>query len=235
MKTYITFLVCIFIITDCTSDETNLKEKYKSEGLGQIEQYDFDISDGGEKSVVYDRNDDWRIHVWAKPRDATGSINEYAPAIDFYVIVKEFHPNGMIKKRGKCMFPDLKFGKWEYFDKKGNLIRVDDEDTKFEGIEITREDMLKILELEGWFNRNTGASKIYRPDGVYPTNGEMYSTLSSRLYIGLIPALIEEGKEIRPPIWWANIRTSFGYTDYTMDYRINAHTGEYLISRTVGW
>ena len=139
----------------CSSEkkESRMNEHYKSEGLGQIERHDFNKSIREQIDTSF-YNKDWNVSVGENQ-----ALYIYAPAIYFYMLRKEYHPNGMIKERGKYMC-NLRFGKWEYFDEKGNLVKVIDEDAKFKGVEMTREDVLKILEKEGWFNRKTGEQNV---------------------------------------------------------------------------
>ena len=219
-----------FIFFSCIPKESKINERYKTEGIGQIEMYDFEKTEDGTKRVVYE-HDEWVIDI-SKMSD-WAVCYEYAPAIDFYEILKYYHPNGMIRERGRYML-DLPFGEWEYFDKKGNLIKVEDEDIKFEGAEITKEYIVKILEIEGWFNRKTGENNIFSGNKkVLKTNGEFYMNLRGNITIAFESVVYENGIEKKPPLWYVTIITEkiLSIRENTL-YVINGHTGEYSIEFT---
>ena len=238
MKTFHLFLggfLTMFIVS-CNNEkkESKMNEIYKNEGLGQIEKYDFERTKGGKKRISYLR-DNWLIDVGILIKGEGARQYEFAPAKDCYMIRKYYHPNGMIKERGKDML-NVRFGKWEYFDSKGNLINVIDEDAKFEDVEISREDVLQILEKEGWFNRATGQYDSLGKD--LDTTGIFYNQLSSgNINMLFDSAVTINGKEIEPPKWsvfidsWGTI-DGMNFGSITYRYEINGHTGEFTKTYT---
>ena len=204
--------------------KSRASEQYKSEGFGQIETLDFKKSIKEQTDIpLY--NDDWFIC-----KQEIRSLHIYAPASDFYVIRKEYYLNGMIKNRGKYMC-NLKFGKWEYFDKEGAIIKVIDEDEKFKEAEVAREDVLKILEKEGWFNRENGEQKILINEENLGTDGLFYKKLNRNMNIWFDAAVVKKGKEITPPLWGVYISTGNGIRE-NYAYNINGHTGEFTVRHT---
>jgi len=181
-----------------------------------VEKYNFGITENGTKDTLI-RKGDWIIEIWAKP---SMFQKEYAPARDFYLIVKKFHPNGNINTFTKVL-GSVPFGERKFYDETGKLIKSINEDAKFG--KIRPKDMVEILEKIGWINRKTGENVI--TDEILPIDGDFYRHLEGTLYIQFIPAEYnKEGKEIKPPIW-----TAF-YMKYKMHYcTVNGNTGEYTL------
>ena len=215
-------LMLLILVVYSSKKKFRMSKQYKSEGFGQVETHDFNKSI--EKQIdISLYNDDW---VVSEPEIRV--LHLYAPAADFYMIRKEYYSNGVIKKRGMSMC-NLKFGKWECFDKEGDIIKVIDEDKKIKGVEVTREDVLNILEKEGWFNRKTGEQKVLIYEGKIKTDGSFYMKLSRNIHIWLDAAVVKNGEEILPPVWGVSISSGVGIKENYV-YNINGHTGEYTVN-----
>ena len=187
----------------------------------QIEYYDFNITENGTQSVAYERGDGWMVEWWSMKNSSYGACKEYSPANDFYVIYKEYYLNGMIKERGK--FAPVAFGKREYFDENGNCIKIVDEDKKFGAVK--REDIIHLLEKEGWFNRQTGEN-IITETPILPTNYKFYREIMQFMDITFKRAVInKQGKEIEPPKWFIKINPRAKM--YITRYIIDGNTGKF--------
>jgi len=195
----------------------------------QIEYYDFNITENGTQSVAYERGDGWLIEWRSMKNMTTGGCKEYAPAADFYELQKSFYLNGMIKERGKVM-SKVAFGMREYFDENGNCIKIVDEDKKFGAIK--REDILQLLEKEGWFNRQTGENIITK-DSVLPTDYKLYREMTHQLIsITFKRAVVnKQGKETEPPKWFVTIYPETKKY-YVTRYIIDGNTGEFEKTET---
>ena len=129
----------------------------EKDSLERIEKFDFAYAEKVKKETGDNdvERDGWYIQLHSADWPI---IVEYAPADDnVYFVLKNFYPNGMIHNRGKRL-GIVKFGLWEHFDRHGNLKEVIDEDAKF--AEIKWNDIVALLEKEGWFNRKTGEINI---------------------------------------------------------------------------
>ncbi|HCO66981.1 MAG TPA: hypothetical protein DIT04_04370 [Dysgonomonas sp.] len=193
----------------------------------QIEYYDFNITQNGTQSLAYERGDGWLMEWWSMKNSSYGACKEYAPANDFYVIYKEYHLNGMIKERGK--FAPVAFGKREYFDENGNCIKIVDEDKKFGAVK--REDIIHLLEKEGWFNRQTGEN-IITETPILRTNYKFYREIMQLMDITFKRAVInKQGKEIEPPKWFVTIYPETKKY-YVTRYIIDGNTGKFEKTET---
>ena len=240
MKRFILLIIVLTCITSCYVQKRNdMRWHIEHYDFGVPEKYDpFNKTEGGTKGVIYERNG-WIIDTWEKRDSGKGYQEEYAPAFYFYEIIKAYHPNGMLQRRGKYTC-GMAFGKWEYFDEKGNLIKVEDCDAPLEGVRIKREDVLDILEKAGVFNRRNGKHCIIdnmtmdKKDLTNPlkTDGTFYKILSGYIKFRFAPAEMEDGKEIKPPMWYVVYHCYDNVIEYVTAYQINAHTGQYVIKKS---
>ena len=189
----------------------------------QIEYYDFNSTQNGTRSLAYERGDGWLVEWWAMKDRKTGICVEYAPAADFYELQKSYYLNGVIKERGKFI-SKVAFGSQEYFDENGNCIRIVDEDKKFGAVK--REDIIRLLEKEGWFNRKTGENIITK-DSILSTDYKLYREMTHQLMsITFKRAVInKQGKEIEPPKWFIKINPRAKM--YITRYIIDGNTGKF--------
>ncbi|MDC2661320.1 hypothetical protein [Bacteroides ovatus] len=144
---------------------------------GEIERYDFVSTKNGMEDAITER-DGWVIEK-RKFSNGRAWYDEYAPASEFYMIQKDFRPNGMIWRRTKYL-GYVRFGMYEEFDEEGKLTKLIDEDKKFG--KIKPQDIVELLEKEGWFNRKTGENKVTRKS-ILPTNGEFYMWVMPNIVI----------------------------------------------------
>ena len=87
-----------------------------------IERFNFEAVGDSRKSIGY-LKDNWYIHL--SPPTLPGNLGhqfEYAPAKECYLIYSEYHPNGIIKRKARFN-GDVVFGKDEYFNDRGKLIK----------------------------------------------------------------------------------------------------------------
>ena len=226
MKTFILIVLSTLLNTNScnaqhitnqiTKNDTTMIQKY-----GQIEEYDFTATENGTRDVIVEKNG-WVI-MKGKISNKVAQYVEYAPASQFYILWKHFHPNGMIWRRCQ-QFGATRFALYEEFDEQGNLVKLVDEDKKFGKIKPI--DIVELLEKEGWFNRETGENKIIS-ESPLPTNGYFTMKLMGNFNIMFAPAKIENGVEVEPPQWLVSfIRQSQFYFTKAL-YRINGNTGEF--------
>ena len=188
----------------------------------QVEYYDFNITQNGTRSLAYERGDGWLIEWRSMKNMTTGGCKEYAPAADFYELQKSFYLNGMIKERGKLM-SRVAFGRREYFDENGKCIKIVDEDKKFGAVK--REDIIQLLEKEGWFNRQTGEN-IITEDSVLPTDYKLYRNMERYMSISFKRAVIDnQGNEIEPPKWFIEIDPC--HRGEMTNYIVDGNTGKF--------
>ncbi len=202
-------LIILFLLHNLSYANAQLKTD-----TNMIEKYNYEATKGGTKDTSF-LKDGWVIDI----RSQSMVQMEYAPAKDFYMIVKTYHKNGMIKTRGKLL-GNVPFGICEYFDENGQLIERTDEDAKFG--KIKPDDLVDIIEKVGWINRETGENCIV--ESPLKTDGTFYAEIIRKLDIYFSPAeYSENGEEIKPPMW------SFGYLYFStmITYIVNGNTGEY--------
>ena len=179
-----------------------------------IEKFKYTTTKEGTIEIVLQENG-WVIEKWTNAMFQ----REFAPARDFYMILKKYHENGMIESRGKLL-GEVPFGIWEYFDENGHLIKTVDEDKKFGKIKPNA--LVDIIEKVGWINRKTGENIIVKSP--LKTDGTFYSEIIHKMNISFSPAQYSKnGEEIGPPIW------SFGYPYLSkiISYSVNGNTGAY--------
>ena len=184
----------------------------------EIEYYDFQTTQNGTQSVIYEKDNGWLVDISAMKNMNYGYCTEYAPSVEFYEIQKTYHLNGIVKGRGKFM-SNVAFGRREYFDENGNCIKIVDEDKKFGA--ITPQDIIKLLEKEGWFDRQTGKN-IITNDSILPTNYRFYREIMQYINITFKRSVInKQGEEIEPPKWFIKInpRHKRDITQYIIDGR----------------
>ena len=194
----------------------------------QMEYYDFNITENGTQSVAYERGDGWMVEINSMEYANKGSSGEIAPADEFYELQKSFYLNGLIESRGNYM-SIVAFGKHEYFDENGNCIKIVDENKKFGAVK--REDIIQLLEKEGWFNRQTGEN-IITETPILPTNYKFYREIMQFMDITFKRAVInKQGKEIEPPKWFVTIYPETKKY-YVTRYIIDGNTGEFEKTET---
>lgn len=226
---------CREIVED--TDNCNKNDSTMIQPYGEIEKYDFVSTKNGTEDAITER-DGWVIE---KRKFSNGRVwyDEYAPASGFYMIQKDFRSNGMIWRRTKYL-GYVRFGMYEEFDEEGKLTKLIDEDKKFG--KIKPQDIVELLEKEGWFNRKTGEQNIMFDDSEYykrnveahwlnqalPLNGYFYKKLMNYIFISFFEAIIENGKEISPPLWKIRVhKTKIGISEVITYYTINGNNGEF--------
>ncbi|MDR2146317.1 MAG: hypothetical protein LBE91_07660 [Tannerella sp.] len=161
------------------------------------------------------------------------AYTDYFSAINFYQIEKNFYVNGVIKNKANW-FGHVRFGTYEEYDESGNCIKKVNEDKKFGG--IRREDIIRYLEKEGWFNHKTGENKVAYENPL-KTDGTFYREIIRYIDINFIEAKYDRyGKEIEPPVWHIIIEPRFEQN--VTEYKIDGNTGkgkmrEYHVHREI--
>ena len=164
---------------------------------------------------------DWLITL-SKLDDRGAWSAEYSPAHDFYVVGKTFYPNGSLHSKGRS-FGRVPIGIYEEYDEVGNLIKVVDEDKKFG--KIKPKDIVKLLEKEGWFNRETGENKITEKE-VLPTTGVFYREIIKYVQIRYVPKQATGEKSY----WKIVIEPRFMM--WITTYIVDGETGEFTKEKT---
>ena len=205
---------CREIVED--TDNCNKNDSTMIQPYGEIEKYDFVSTKNGTEDAITER-DGWVIE---KRKFSNGCVwyDEYAPASGFYMIQKDFRSNGMIWRRTNYL-GYVRFGMYEEFDEEGKLTKLIDEDKKFG--KIKPQDIIELLEKEGWFNRKTGENKVTRKS-ILPTNGELYMWVMPNI---VITFMTKEESKTGKCFWGITVepRSEGQRTNYIID----GETGEF--------
>lgn len=85
-------------------------------------------------------------------------LEYYTPPLPkLYTIYKEYYLNGRLKKKGYYI-DELKIGKWEYYDEKGNKT-IEDMDKQFSTAKYTYSQIIILLDQLGEINIKTGENR----------------------------------------------------------------------------
>jgi len=125
------------------------KNAEKNESLGENHvHYDWEYTEDGAKTRLFGDK-------------KTGFIMQQTPPMPaFFMIYKEYHPNGILKSKGKRTgggSASSKIGEWEYYDKNGKLTSKVDEDAKFG--KFGYDELLRFLHEKGHINLETGENR----------------------------------------------------------------------------
>ncbi len=222
MKHTIFLMVVIITFFSCNSKNNNMErydfERHKELGL-KVTQ------------ITYKERGDTIIFM--SGFDNGGAYEEYPPSPAFYIMRKDFYPNGVLESKGKIMGDHLWIGIWQYYDQRGNLIKEVDEDGKFGAIKP--EQILQFLDKKGHINLETGEG---RPHYVFSEGKPSYPN-SGRLSIVFIPQkgaeetpnsidFIDEERKREYPFFSVTVRgdQSNGYR--RTYYQIHGETGKIL-------
>ena len=227
------FLFCLLIMVGCQGGKNiNQKDTAMING-NEIERFDYsllpeEVRKKGRGCTGW-LKDGWKVSISLY---SEGNITqwEYAPAKDFYMIVKSYHSNGILKSY--CQYlGHVPFGIRRVYDTDGNLIERVDEDAKFGNLKP--QDIVDFIERQGLINRETGSVLFNRPryasDTIRKTDGTFYISVIYRYHLEIFfsPANhSEDGKEIKPPRW------SISYIkdpDKEIEYLVDGNTGKYEI------
>ena len=247
-------LFCIFCLLNCAGqikrenssvDEKEAKSITEDDEWGVLSKFDSTLT--ADSSYMIYKHKGWLVEIY---ETASKFSSEYAPSNYFYKVHKQYHPNGVISERTKSMF-DVMIDSIEIFNENGGLIR------KIYSVSETalfsREDVLLLLEKEGWFNRREGKINMisiardasgkpyYVDEGVkkMDTDGSFYKEVSGFIRMRFEPNL---SFVKRPTYWYIMIYSYDGkrfkgdkrnepfYNElfyYVTMYIINGDTGEY--------
>ena len=165
MKKYLVITFAWIALTMLYSCRTQSINKQTS---NNPEKYDFNAVNKLSSCTGVIRNG-WTILMYSmQPYGAW--YREYPPVPEFYRVVKSFYPNGNIQTVGKIIGENLRIGEWVYFDDRGNITEIVDEDKKLGKIKV--KDILKFIEKEGHINLSTGEGREY---GVITPDGSGYN------------------------------------------------------------
>ena len=229
MNNLILLIILIFTAIGCqsksrdkdTDNKENISFKNDSTMERNYERFDFEAAEKNRTrwgSIEMERKDTLRTMFKS---EKILVYTDYLPASEFYEIVKFFHQNGAIKSQATFL-GSVRFGIYEEYDENGYCIKKVDEDRKFG--KIKREDIVKFMEKEGWFNRTTGENKVAK-ESPLKTDGTFYREIMRYTSIGFIEAKYDtSGKEIEPLKWRVVIEPRF--ERHVIDYTINGNTGK---------
>ena len=227
MKKTTILLLMIAVIGGCRKEQKEETENNNYKNIGTImernyEKFDFEAAKryatSSKTTVEIKMGDTIRVmHLSEKYL----CYVDYLPSIDLYTVVKYFYPNGAIKSKANWL-GFVRFGTYEEYDENGNCIKKVNEDKKFGG--IRRENIVRFLEKEGWFNRKTGENKVAE-ESPLKTDGSFYREIIRYIDISFVEARYDQyGKEIEPPEW-SIVINSYSSVHVT-EYKINGNTGE---------
>lgn len=201
MKRYIILFLVITFIFPCTAQNLNNMKKpekfnykyYKSKLSPNTSITEYTEEDGTVVKVSFDK--DVNVIETIKP-------------LTFKAHIKMYHKNGFLDTEGDILYcSNIRIGVWREYDKKGKLIKEENEDKKFENLKIKPKELLLWLEKEGWIDLTTG-------------KGQQTSVSSGPFRISFVPRNNKNAK------WFIERKTIFGSEDIVID----AETGE-VISR----
>lgn len=201
MKRYIILFLVITFIFPCTAQNLNNMKKpekfnykyYKSKLSPNTSITEYTEEDGTVVKVSFDK--DVNVIETIKP-------------LTFKAHIKMYHKNGFLDTEGDILYcSNIRIGVWREYDKKGKLIKEENEDKKFENLKIKPKELLLWLEKEGWIDLTTG-------------KGQQTSVSSGPFRISFVPRNNKNAK------WFIHRKTIFGEEDIVID----AETGE-VISR----
>jgi len=213
-KIYLIIFLQVFVI--------NAKSQCNNDTI-MIERFNYKAVEGLSPPSVLLQEGDWLIGITYYNYNKSGTQREYAPAREFYHVQKAFHPNGVISRYTKLM-GSVAFGERKFYNEKGEITEIIDEDAKFG--KIKPRDFVNILEKIGWINRKTGENIVTKEP--LKTDGTFTMRLRRLLEIRFFPAEYgEDGKEIKPPVWRA------GYVSGNIQHYcyVDGNTGEYKFDK----
>lgn len=192
MKTLISLLFALLFLNSCNPINKDV-ERYN-------EAIHKELGETISTSIYYTKGD---TVVWAsglhKGKDGWGGYyEEYPPGPSYYMIRKNFYPNGVLESKGMRAGGYTKIGIWYYYDDCGNLTLEVDEDAKFGKIKLDW--IIEFLKKEGYedWKRN------------FPQTLEL--------------SFAPKGEELDYPVWFVSVY-KYAMINY---YRIQGDTGEVL-------
>lgn len=245
MRQILITLFIAFALIACSSKPKELPiNTQENDEWGVLDSFDFALTK--DSSYVWDvKRGNWIISLWEQVFPSNKkwlSSIEYAPAEYFYHVEKRYYPNGTIKEKIKIMC-----GVWiekGYYYEDGRVSKRDFEANS------SREVVLKLLEDEGWFNRQTGEIKIVhieRDSSGQPyciekgvkklqQNGRFYKEISRYMDMNYQNIPLRSGPTDYP-YWYVTIR-SHDLKTFVGDWRDGSLNGEeffyYLIYKING-
>jgi hypothetical protein len=184
----------------------------------EMEKYDFETMNKAQSHTVCIIRNGWTI-LMRKMLETGATYNEFPPSPEFYKIVKNFYPNGMLKSRGKITGSHLSIGVWQYYDEEGNLTKEVDEDKKFGRIKLDQ--LLKFIEKEGHINLETG-------------EGREYALMIDGKFSHIMPCIFSLNYDERgeKPFWIITIGHAPWNGYHRTIYHIDKETGEVLFKES---
>lgn len=213
------YLLIVFMISGCKRENKDTYQTYLEE------KYKYHVKLGREINEKFERNG-WIIEVLLEEKNGCATIREYAPASGFYEKIFKYYPDGTLKEQYQLIC-GLMFDEWRSFNEEFDMFGYVNASDRFWNSSIKHEHIIRLLEAENWFDRQTGENKIY-PNEVLPGNGEFYRQLHKHFSIEFSPAVYKDGKEIKPPIWYIFITPDFDNGSTTL-YTVDGLTGMFTI------
>ena len=140
----------------------------------------------------------------------------YTPSYDMRVLARTYNPLGILRHSVQG-FGSVAVGSRERYDDAGNLLERINENLKFEIIK--KDEIIKILEDEGLFNRNTGES-IFTINPI-ETNGLFTEVIMKSISIIFYPRDNDNN-----PYWKVVIPTAMSRHWIETTYIVDGVTGE---------
>jgi hypothetical protein len=181
-----------------------------------MEKYDFETMNNSKVDPLAIKRNGWTI-VMEKMSYTGATYYEYPPHHQFYTVIKQFHPNGVLKAIGKRAGRYISIGKWYFYDENGQLTEAVDEDKKFG--KITMDWLLKFIEKEGHINLSTGEGLEY---AIIDTDGR------GVIDHGRFTLWLEEEKSF----WIITVDPAPWNNSYRTVYHIEKDTGEVLFKKS---
>lgn len=204
MKKFIILFLLLTIIFPCAAQNSN---KMKTPERFNYKYYKSKLSPN--TSITEYTEEDGTVVKVSFDKDV--NVIETIKPLTFKAHIKMYHKNGFLDTEGDILYcSNIRIGVWREYDKRGKLIKEENEDKKFENLKIKPKELLLWMEEKGWIDLTTG-------------KGQQTSCMSSPFRIYFVPGKNNHAK------WYIERITMYGSEDFVLD----ADTGELISTEKV--
>ena len=204
MKKFIILFLLLTIIFPCAAQNSN---KMKAPEKFNYKYYKSKLSPN--TSITEYTEEDGTVVKVSFDKDV--NVIETIKPLTFKAHIKMYHKNGFLDTEGDILYcSNIRIGIWREYDKRGKLIKEENEDKKFENLKIKPKELLLWMEEKGWIDLTTG-------------KGQQPSCMSSPFRIYFVPGKNNHAK------WYIERITIYGSEDFVLD----AETGELISTEKI--
>ncbi|WP_460002473.1 hypothetical protein [Prevotella aurantiaca] len=136
MKKFIILFLLLTIIFPCAAQNSN---KMKAPEKFNYKYYKSKLSPN--TSITEYTEEDGTVVKVSFDKDV--NVIETIKPLTFKAHIKMYHKNGFLDTEGDILYcSNIRIGVWREYDKKGKLIKEENEDKKFENLKIKPKDLL---------------------------------------------------------------------------------------------